>query len=187
MQRILALFIIAVLLVLTSACTEEGGSPMETVNHVDLAGFMGDWYVIANIPTFIEKGAHNAIESYALNADGSIATTFRFNRNAFDGPLKTYRPTGFVRDTRTNALWGMQFIWPFQADYRIVWLEPDNSVTVIARAKRDYVWIMARQPTIAADRYAEIVAFIGKLGYDTRNIEQVPQRWPAPAAISQTN
>lgn len=179
MKRILQLSIIAFLLALTSACTEEGGLPMETVSHVDLEGFMGDWYVIANIPTFIEKGAHNAVESYALNDDGSIATTFRFNQDAFDGPLKTYHPTGFVRDTSSNALWGMQFIWPFKADYRIVWLEPDNSITVIARAKRDYVWIMARQPEIAADKYEEIIAFIGKLGYDTSKIKKVPHQ-PRP-------
>ncbi|MBK5966019.1 hypothetical protein CCR95_18530 [Thiocystis minor] len=178
MQRILALTIVAFLLALTSACTEEGGSPMKTVSHVDLESFMGDWYVIANIPTFIEKGAHNAVESYALNDDGSIATTFTFNQDAFDGPAKTYRPTGFVRDPSSNALWGMQFLWPFKADYRIVWLEPDYSITVIARAKRDYVWIMARQPRIADDKYAEILNFIGKLGYDTDQVEKVPQHWP---------
>ena len=44
---------------------------MPTVAKVDLPRFMGDWYVIANIPTFIEKGAHNAVESYALDADGT--------------------------------------------------------------------------------------------------------------------
>lgn len=37
--------------------------PLATVPAVDLNRFMGDWYVIACIPTFIEKGAHNAIES----------------------------------------------------------------------------------------------------------------------------
>ncbi|MDH3935419.1 MAG: lipocalin family protein, partial [Gammaproteobacteria bacterium] len=44
---------------------------MQSVEYVDINRFMGDWYVIANIPTFVETGAHNAIESYALNADGS--------------------------------------------------------------------------------------------------------------------
>ena len=33
---------------------------------------MGDWYVIANIPTFIERDAFNAIESYELDSDGNI-------------------------------------------------------------------------------------------------------------------
>ncbi len=52
--------------------------PLQAVDRVDINRFMGDWYVIANIPTAIEKGAHNAIESYRLDDDGSIATTFTF-------------------------------------------------------------------------------------------------------------
>ena len=54
-----------------SACAGTPPKPITTVAKVDLKRFMGDWYVIANIPTFIEKGAHNAIESYAMNPDGS--------------------------------------------------------------------------------------------------------------------
>ena len=36
---------------------------LKPVEYVDLDRFMGDWYVIANIPTFLEKGAHNAVEN----------------------------------------------------------------------------------------------------------------------------
>ncbi|MBT8060593.1 MAG: lipocalin family protein, partial [Gammaproteobacteria bacterium] len=118
--------------------------PLETVDYVDLDRFMGDWYVIANIPTFVEKGAYNAVESYRLDDDGSIATTFRFHKDGFDGPVKTYEPRGFVRDTTTNAEWGMQFIWPFKGDYRIIYLDEDYATTIIGRNKRDYVWLMAR-------------------------------------------
>jgi apolipoprotein D and lipocalin family protein len=77
--------------------------PMKTVDYVDLPRFMGDWYVIANIPTFIEKNAHNAIEDYRLNEDGSVATTFTFFEAGFDGKPKRYTPTGFVLDKQTNA------------------------------------------------------------------------------------
>jgi apolipoprotein D and lipocalin family protein len=176
MKTILAALLTALMLAFASGCTEEGGEPMDTVKQVDLQRFMGDWYVIANIPTFLEKEAYNAIESYALNPDGTIATTFTFNKGGFDGPLKTYHPRGFVRDTNSNALWGMQFIWPIKAYFRIVWLEPDYSITVIARSKRDYVWIMAREPAIPEDKYAEILAFIGGLGYDTSKIQKMPQQ-----------
>ena len=37
--------------------------------NVELNRFMGAWYVIANIPTLLDKDAYNAVESYALNAD----------------------------------------------------------------------------------------------------------------------
>ena len=101
---------------LLCACQSAPVAPMPTVARVDLQRFMGDWYVIANIPTFIEKGAHNAIESYRLDSDGTIAVTFTFRDGAFDGKQKKYSPRGFVQDTRSNALWGMQFIWPIKAD-----------------------------------------------------------------------
>ena len=46
---------------------------IKTVESVNLDRFMGEWYVIAHIPTFIEKNAFNAVESYELNKDGTIA------------------------------------------------------------------------------------------------------------------
>ena len=55
---------------------------------------MGDWYVIASIPTFIEKDAYNAMESYRLEEDGTVATIFGFNKGSSNGPLKEYTPAG---------------------------------------------------------------------------------------------
>jgi len=157
------------------ACT--AAPPMKTVDHVDLERFMGDWYVIANIPTFIEKGAHNAVESYRLDDDGTVATTFTFRKGGFDGEKKTYTPRGFVLDDPSNALWGMQFVWPFKGDYRIIYLDDDYQTTVIGRQKRDYVWLMARSPNPPAADYDRAVEAIRQAGYDLSEIERVPQRW----------
>lgn len=148
--------------------------PIHTVEFVDLKRFMGDWYVIASIPTFIETDAYNAIESYRLAGDGSIETTFRFNKGGFAGPLKTYTPRGFVEDHQTNAVWGMQFIWPFKAEYRIIYLSDDYEQTIIGRTKRDYVWIMARRPSIPEVDYERLVAFIEDQGYETGKLRRVP-------------
>jgi apolipoprotein D and lipocalin family protein len=156
---------------------QAGPPPLETVDSVDLERFMGDWYVIANIPTFAEKGAHNAVESYRLDDDGTIATTFTFRKDTFDGPEKQYNPRGYVRDTRSNAEWGMQFIWPFRGDYRIIYLEDDYSATIIGRNKRDYVWLMAREPQMSEENYANAVQLIVDAGYDVSDLQRVPQRW----------
>ena len=152
--------------------------PIKTAPHVDLERFMGDWYVIANLPTFIEKGAHNAVESYRLNDDGTIATTFTFRDGSFDGEVKTYEPTGYVVDKESNAVWGMQFIWPIKADYRIVYVDDDYNQTIIGRERRDYAWIMARCPDVSGERYAALVAELGQQGYDTSLLRRVPHRWP---------
>ena len=159
-----------------TACAAKGPE-MQTVDYVDLERFMGDWYVIANIPTFLEKGAHNAVETYALNDDGTVATTFTYRKGAFDGKLKQYKPKGFVRDDPSNALWGMRFIWPIKADYRVVYLDDDYTQTIIGRQKRDFVWIMARTPQISEDDYAELRDFVAELGYDMSKLQQVPQDW----------
>lgn len=160
-------------------------APMATVDYVDIDRFMGDWYVIANIPTFLEEGAHNAVESYEKSDDGTIATTFTFREGGFDGERKEYHPRGFIKDTDTNALWGMQFIWPIKADYRIVYLDKDYTKTVIGREARDYVWLMARNPGLTDDEYEEIVEHIGNIGYDISKLERVPQQWPE-SGLNQT-
>ena len=150
--------------------------PIQTVPQVDIDRFMGNWFVIANIPTFIEKDAYNAMESYRVDDDGTILTTFTFNEGDFDGPQKKYTPRGFIRDKTSNAIWGMQFIWPFEAEYRIIYLDADYTTTVIGRTRRDYVWIMSRSRSIGDQSYQDILQFLAAQGYDVEKIQRVPQR-----------
>ena len=137
---------------------------------------MGDWYVVANIPTYIETDAYNAMESYRLSDDGTVATTFSFRQGSFDGALKTYHPTGYVLDRSSNAIWGMQFIWPIKAEYRIVFVDESYSQTVIGRSARDYVWLMARTPEIPDSDYQRFLKLVATEGYDVSKVRRVPQR-----------
>ncbi len=166
-QLLLILFISLGLAGCTSNQMSDGSSlePMPVVDYVDLDRFMGDWYVIATIPTFLEKDAYNPIETYRLDNDGSIATTFTFNKGSLNGPTKIYRPRGFVKDKLTNAIWGMQFVWPIKADYRIVYLDDNYQQTIIGRNSRDYVWIMARTPTISQQEYSNLLSRVDSFGY----------------------
>ena len=150
--------------------------PMPVVDYVDLDRFMGDWYVIATIPTFLERDAYNPIETYQRDNDGTIATTFTFNKGSLNGPSKIYRPRGFVKDKRTNAIWDMQFVWPIKADYRIVYLDDNYQQTIIGRNSRDYVWIMARSAQISDQIYGELRAFVTDLGYDPELLRKAPQQ-----------
>ncbi len=160
-----------------------GQTPMQTLDYVDINRYMGDWYVVANIPTFLEKGAHNAVESYRLDDDGSVAATFTYNKDSFDGKQKTYNPRGFIKD-ESNALWGMQFVWPFKADYRIVYLDDSYQHTVVAREARDFVWIMSRDPDLTDDKFEYFKAIVSDLGYDVSKLERVPQQWTENVRVS---
>lgn len=151
---------------------------MKPADQVELARFMGPWHVIANIPTVLEKDAYNAVETYELADDGTIETTFSFRKGGFDGPQKEYHPRGFVRENTNNAVWGMQFIWPIKAEYVIAYVSPDYDETIVARSALDYVWIMARTPTLPEARYSALVARVAAMGYDVTKLNKVPQQWP---------
>ena len=92
-----------------------------------------------------------------------------------NGRLTT--PTGYVLDRESNAVWGMQFVWPIKADYRILFVDDSYSQTVIGRTARDYVWLMARTPAIPDSDYQRFLTLITAEGYDASTVRKVPQRW----------
>ena len=149
---------------------------LKTVDKVNLEDFMGSWYVIAHIPTFIEKSAYNAVESYELNMDGTVATTFTFNKGSLDGPKKTYHPKGFIIEGTNNSEWGMQFLWPIKSQYKITYLDADYKTTVIARDALDYVWIMSRNKSIPDSLLVKIKRDIKEMGYDINLLRIVPHQ-----------
>jgi len=172
MKMITAIVLVVVIMTLY-ACRST--PPIQRADNVDLNAFMGDWYVLAHIPTFIEDEAYNAVESYRRKTTKKIATTFRFNQGGFQGKEKIYHPTGFVQE-ESNAYWNMQFIWPFKSEFVISYLDADYQHTIIARSKRDYVWIMAREPVIDGDKLNELIERVVTLGYARGDIRIVPHQ-----------
>ncbi len=162
--------------VLLAACQSQPLPPVAMARDVELERFMGSWFVLAHIPLPPEKQAWNAVEHYRLRDDGRIATTFVFRKGDAEGPLKDYHPVASVSD-EDAALWKMQFLWPFKADFRISWLDDAYQVTVIGREKRDYVWVMARTPQLDDARWQQIEAFLTEQGYEMERMRRVPQQW----------
>jgi apolipoprotein D and lipocalin family protein len=176
-QRFLTIALPVIILAASAARAEP--VPVPLAPEVDLPRFMGDWYVIAHIPPSVDRDAHNAVESYRLDGD-RIATTYRRRPGSFDAAESVSKPVGRVVDGSGNALWGMRFFWwlPIWFEYRIAYLAPDYSVTIIARSKRDYVWLMSRKPVMDDEEYSGHIERIKSWGYDTSRVIRVPQRWP---------
>ena len=158
-----------------SGCSSTDTRPLPPPPAVDVPRVMGDWYVIAHHPTWTEREAFDAVESYALKPDGRIQTTFTYRKGSFDAPQKSMHPVGRVEKDGNGAIWGMQFIWPIQAEYVIAWLRDDYGQTIVARSKRDYVWYMARTPQVSESDYQQAVQRIAAMGYDTAKLRRVPQ------------
>ncbi len=149
--------------------------PLQAIERpVDLPRFMGDWYVIAHIPLFPERHAHNAVERYELRPDGRIATTYTFNVGAPDGRKRSFHPVGTVRNTSTNAEWSMRFAPLVEGPFLIVYLDDHYQTTVIGMPNRRNVWLMARSPEMDDARYLEFVDFLAETGHDITRLRRVP-------------
>lgn len=149
--------------------------PLRTVPKVDLPRFMGDWYVIANIPYFAERGNVEAVESYRLREDGQIANWFVFRKNSFDAPQKRYDFTAEVKNKETMAEWRVKFLPFLKVAYLVIDLDPGYQWTVVGHPSRKYGWIMARQKTLPKDTYAGILERLEAKGYDPQKFAKVPQ------------
>ena len=157
-----ALFI---LLPLLHGCQGTGAmDPITTVEKLDIERFMGDWYVLADIATPFDKDAYAPTEHYVLKSDGMVETTYRYQKGNATGDFKSRTMTARP-NPELPSIWGMRLIWPFEADYRIVHIHPDYETTIVARNKRDFVWLMARTPTIDQSAFDTLLEKVQSLGY----------------------
>jgi len=149
--------------------------PLRTVPHVELERYMGDWYVIANIPYFAEKDKVATIERYELGPNGKIANTFIFRKKLFTAPEKQWHATATVVNTTTNAEWRVQFFWPVKLPYLVIDLDPDYRWAVVGHPTRHYLWILSRERTLTDAIYEGILERAATQGYDISQIAKVPQ------------
>jgi apolipoprotein D and lipocalin family protein len=171
----LATITMLTLLSLSGCATTASKTALKTVDHVDLSRFMGDWYVIGTIPWFVEKNNVGTMDIYRMRPDGRIDITYAFHKKELSAPRKEMHAVGTILDTQSNARWGVQFLWPFQAPYIVIDLAHDYSTTIIGYPSRDLIWIMARTPTLSEATYQSLLQKAAEQGYDIRRIVKVPQ------------
>lgn len=166
------------LMALASGCASRGPErELVLAPRVEVPRFMGDWYVLASIPLWPERDSYNGVESYRLDEEGRIQTTYTFRKGGFDGPQKTYRPVGRVHNQVTGSEWRMQFFWPFRAAFLIHYVDEAYQATIIGEPSLKYVWIMARQPQLAEADLQALIQRTADIGYDISKLRRVPQRW----------
>ena len=173
MKRLFALLVLITFI--TGCASSSTMPPLKTVSHVDLNRYMGDWYVIANLPYFAEKGKVASIERYEAGTDGKIANTFIFRKKSFTAPEQQWHAIATVVNQETNAEWRVQFFWPIKLAYLVIDLDPDYRWAVVGHPSRNYFWILARDRQMKDEVYAGILQRAAAQGYDTARVAKVPQ------------
>lgn len=155
-------------------------TPLPVAKNVDLQRYMGPWFIVGAIGLGLEDGAHNAVETYTLAPDGSIATVFQFRKDSFKGDLETKVTRAWVEEGTGNAEWRVRTFWPLRHQYVISFLEPDYSSAIVARDARDYVWVLSREPKMSEQKFEQYRRRIEAMGYDMREFTRYPQDGHAP-------
>lgn len=176
---------LALLAVGIAACADTDNAPIAAVPQVDLSRYAGRWYVIGVIPTRFERNGYNSMETYTLDKDGHMCTWFHLRRGGFHAPVKTLKSVGYPDSSSGNAVWSVHLYGLLRLQYKVAWLANDYSRVIVARDKRDYVWIMARTPQIPDSDYAAMVDRVNGMGYDISKLQKVPQQWPEPPSAPQ--
>lgn len=164
------------MLLLSGCAMMRGGPPLETVDRVDLERYMGQWYVIANIPYFGERGKVAGRAIYRMRDDGRMDDIYRYRDGSFDAPEEEMTGLAWVVDQQTNAEWKVQFYWPLRFGYYIIGLDPEYRWTVVGHPSREYAWIMAREPVLPDQRYRALLELLEARGFDASRLQKVPQR-----------
>lgn len=162
---------------LLAACsTAPKQPPLRTVEHVDLDRYMGEWFVIGTIPWFVERNNVGTMDVYKMRPDGKIDVTYVFHKKSLDAPRKEMTAVARVVDKSTNAEWRVQFLWPFEAPFLVIDLDPEYRWTTIGYPDRSLIWIMSRTPEVSEAEYARALEVAKAQGYDVSKIVRVPQR-----------
>lgn len=161
---------IGTLAALLAGC-HSSTSEIAAVTDFDPAKYMGVWYEIARLPHSFERDLDYVKAEYSQLENGLIRVV---NSGVRNGEGRRIVGKAKLKDPEAKPLRGelrVSFFGPFYSDYRIIELAPDHSYAVVTGARKNYLWILSRQPKMEEARLKEIVGRLAGQGFDTARLE----------------
>lgn len=166
------------LLVLSLALTACVGIPerIRPVNHFKLEKYLGTWYEIARLDNSFEHGLTQITAEYSLLADGSVKVVNR-GFSPEDNKWQQAEGKAYLVDEADKGHLNVSFFQPIYTSYIIFELDRENyQYALVSGHNKSYFWILARQPKIANDLKAVLIAKAAALGFDTKDLIFVEQK-----------
>jgi apolipoprotein D and lipocalin family protein len=149
--------------------TPEGLTP---VRGFEVDRYLGTWYEIARLDHSFERDLQQVTAQYSLNADSSV----RVINRGFDAQQQQWRQAEgtakFVEHPDVGHL-KVSFFGPFYGGYNVLVLDPDYQYALVSGPNRDYLWILARTPTLPQATYDHLLTQAHQMGFDTAKLIRV--------------
>lgn len=162
------------LLSLSVGCTTLP-EQVKPVDHFELSRYLGTWYEIARLDHRFERGLTRVQAQYALNADGSVQV---INRGYDPVRQRWQQATGVAKfmGSSDTGLLKVSFFRPFYGTYAVFALDQEQyQYAVISGPSHDYLWILARTPTLTDSLKQQLVEKAQAAGFDTKQLIFVAQ------------
>lgn len=157
------------LLLLLSACT---GIPdgMTPVTGFELHRYLGTWYEIARLDHSFERGLQDVRAEYSLREDGGVKV-INSGYDAAEGRRREAEGKAYFVDQPDVGRLKVSFFGPFYGAYNIIALDKTGyRYVMIAGPNRDYLWILARTPTLDEPTMQQLLSEAKALGFATEKL-----------------
>jgi len=156
----------------TAPATTQAVPPLQAIERVNLPRYMGVWHEIARYPNRFQRqcvGPSSA--TYTLQEDGTVRVLNRCQtrEGQWDEALGQARQLGGSESARLQVRFApawLSFLPMVWGDYWIVALGDDYDWVVVSEPKREYLWVLSRQPTWTASQHEAMKVRLVQLGFD---------------------
>ncbi|MBD1428422.1 MULTISPECIES: lipocalin family protein [Sphingobacterium] len=139
-------------------------STLPVIKDFELEKYLGEWYEIARLDFFWEKGLKNVKANYSLNEDGSIKV-INSGVKIKDNKLKqSVGKAKFLGEPNEGAL-KVSFFGPFYSGYNIMHIGGNYEYALVFGENLDYMWILSRTKTITPELQAKYLEYARTAGY----------------------
>jgi apolipoprotein D and lipocalin family protein len=139
------------------------------VNDFDLNRYLGQWHEIARLDHSFERGLEQVTASYSQRDDGGVRVINR-GYSTIDDEWRDAEGKAYFMNEPTEGYLKVSFFGPFYGSYVIFELDQDYQYAFIAGANTDYLWLLARQPTVGPKLIAHFEQRAQALGFDTEKL-----------------
>lgn len=150
-----------------------------TVTQVDLDRLLGTWFEVARLPNLEADGpgqdSVNVTATYTKDPQGRISAQTRANNAKAAMRVSEVSARVYPADASGSKLI-LSFYKLIRADLWVIGLDPDYRWVLLGTPRRRRLWLIAREPQIAADDYARAMAIASAQGYQADRVRRTRQQ-----------
>lgn len=161
-------------LLMLSGCT---GIPetVEPVREFNAQRYLGTWYEIARLDHSFERGLTHVTAEYSNREDGGIRV-LNSGTDITTGEREQAEGKAYPVDEESVGHLKVSFFGPFYASYVIFELDENYQYAFVSGPDTDFVWLLARTPTVSDELKQDFIDRITEAGFDADELIWVDQQ-----------